>query len=697
MSSKTVWTLSDSENENDQLVSLVSDLPEHSSKFNNQVDQQSSLVCDQFISCNSTNVNENLQTYNSELLNLHNKNFDDTNNKLLNSNVVCISSDSEESLQPHIESILHVSNTFYEDSDIGSSSDINSTTVDILKSRDLLEYDDLGIQEIKQAECNNKKSILNISLTNKTVDITDISIPDSNNKESDLSQQNINQNTTKKLLQKCNSKIGTNKSDIPLDCRKNNLENSSISFSNHGIYLDDFNNFENPCITLNNSLDFQINEGRFVTENIQNVESQTLQNSTNANKEKHYSDEVICIDLTEEDLHDSKTTKQNQHNSFVNNSNAFEFEQNSIISEKESFALSALDNNDSSIKSYVKDDSLDSLEEEFKRSVFSTYRMRTNKLNTPAEKYTKTNESKFKNIKNKLKIDLDSRDNLKRKTTPFFNSPSKKKLKISLPEHNNKDQAKSKDIVMDIIKKDESYKTKELKDTSLPKLSENDQNTEFIKKERLKALKPENCLQHVTCQIDESIVEKVKLSMETLSKIYDNCNFEKVNIMHPCVCWIRTIPNGLLEEPDIEICKHMYLFYTASELAELLLKTDNGRQHCLLKNFLIKKKQQNQTKRKFHVMCFGYEKFKTKVRRKELPSKSSKLKEKAAVITVSNLEKAMIAFEFKMKIDFIFIEELKDLMVLLQQLTKSIAEEPYKNATRKAVICTSSGSSVKVS
>ena len=691
MSGKNGWNLSESESENEN-DRLASDLPGNSNETNIKIDN--SIVRNK---SNKSSSKENLLICNDVMVSLENKKHGSANEKILNlkeSNVICISSDSEESLP--VESVLHVSNTFYEDSETSLLIDSNSSALSLLKPSDLTSNDSLRKEHLAE-----NSIIKNVSSMKKQVDKTtdfDDNILQVKEKDLSINHRSMNESTIIKVLEDNNCKSSVNKSDLKLDSKISNLEDSSASFSNHGIYLDDFDNFEYPCTPLSDSFNFQTKKDSFVTENFHSVASKTPQSSKNAYQEKHSSGGVICIDLTEETSPQSENTKKNNQRSFENSSNAHEVIQSSISFEKESFALSTLGKIGSPINSSNKDDSFDSLDEEIKKSVFSTYRMRSNKSNLSKKKFTKTKESELENIINTPEVDLVSQENLKRKTTPPLDySPLKKKTKVSLPENKNENQAISKKQLIDTVQKNERCKTKKIIVTSVPKVSESDQNTEFINKERLKALKPENCMQHVTCQIDESVVEKVKLSMETLSKLYDNCNFEKVNIMHPCVCWVRTIPNGLLEEPDIEMSKHTYLFYTASELAELLLKTDNGKLHCSLKNFLIETKQQRQSKVKFHLICFGFEKFKTKVRRKELPAKSSKAKDKASVITVSKLEKAVIAFEFKMKIDFVFVEELKDLMVLLQQLTKSIAEEPYKNATRKAVVCTSSGSSIKVS
>ena len=695
MSGKNIWNLSESESENEDR--LASDLPENSYKTNNKIDN--SIVRNQSI---NSNLKENLLTCDDVMVSSENKKYGSTNDKILNfkdSNVICISSDSEDSLPPEVESVLHVSNTFYLDSETSLLTDVNSTAVSLLKPSDLTRNDSPQKEYIKSklAENSNTKSVSSIKkLVDKTTGF-DNNILQFTEKDLSINHQSINESTIKKVSDDSNSKSSVNKSDLKLDSKISNLEDSSVSFSNHGIYLDDFDNFEYPCTPLSDSFNFQTKKDSFLTEKFHSVASKTPESLKNVNQEKHSRGEIFCIDLTEETSPESEKTKKNHQRSIANSSNAKEVIQSSMSFSKESFSLNTSGKIDSSINSSNNDDSFDSLDEEIKKSVFNTYRMRKNNSNVSNKKLTKTKESELDSIKVTPEVDLVSQENLKRKTTPPLDYPLKKKTKVSLPEKKRENQAKSKKQLIDTVQENKRCKTKEIRVTSVPKVSENDQNTEFINKERLKALKPENCMQHVTCQIDESLVEKVKLSMETISKLYDNCNFEKVNIMHPCVCWVRTIPNGLLEEPDVEMSKHTYLFYTASELAELLFKTDKGKLHCSLKNFLIKTKQQRQSKVKFHLICFGFEKFKTKVRRKELPAKSSKLNDKASVVTVSKLEKAVIAFEFKMKIDFVFVEELKDLMVLLQQLTKSIAEEPYKNATRKAIVCTSSGSSIKVS
>lgn len=238
--------------------------------------------------------------------------------------------------------------------------------------------------------------------------------------------------------------------------------------------------------------------------------------------------------------------------------------------------------------------------------------------------------------------------------------------------------------------------------------------------ENLKVLKPEECLKHLSCYIDESIL-KLFPGDNLLSELssQSECTYEVRHLDKPVICWerksIEYFANAItmvvegkhhqaVPETDMLTVLH------TDQLIPLVYAYSNDDIGITLSQWALSFQSAYHSKR-IHLVCVGLKKYLSKVKSKNQKAlketvwhenmvdqskpKSNK-KSKLLVVTSDAIDRAFVDLQLHTDIDIMCIENENELMMLLQQFTKSVAEAPYKKMKKGNISFVNDKSSVKV-
>nr|CAB3242475.1 crossover junction endonuclease EME1 [Phallusia mammillata] len=236
----------------------------------------------------------------------------------------------------------------------------------------------------------------------------------------------------------------------------------------------------------------------------------------------------------------------------------------------------------------------------------------------------------------------------------------------------------------------------------------------------LKSLKPEECLKRIVCEVDSTIAAMFDTDQLIAALNFDSdVKFQESRHAFPSVRWKRLLTfyqaneqqtltgtETMQDEPEMLAVIPVHEF--------VLLVDAHKNDFCnSLSHWACEILNQNPGYN-MHLVCIGIESYKRKIKgkaqreyRKLVGNEGNSVKDQKKgnkknkkgdlpEISVSDIEDALVMLQINSNFNTMFVESLEEFVLLVQQMSKSVAEAPYKRMKRQNVQFINEKSSVKI-
>lgn len=318
---------------------------------------------------------------------------------------------------------------------------------------------------------------------------------------------------------------------------------------------------------------------------------------------------------------------------------------------------------------------------------------------------------KRRQVENEGPIVVESDDDL-----PVFSLPSKpynqRENREASMDLNKKPKCVSSSSSLDMPKVVASNEKNALQSESkVRKTIQNPSKNNEVKSNlnaRLKALKPEECLKYIECEISsklECLFEHFNLLDNLKKDFVATCILTQGEI--PCVRWRRMVSSIIDNESQNEGCgeeKDVLIAVSAVNFIKMINApiVDTNLEETLsswIEAIQIRRNDSN-----IHLVCIGLEKYNKSLKAKKARQDKkgdcelNKKRRKTVIPDVSpyDIETASLQLHINFNITITYVETAEEFVTLVKQMTKSVGEAPYKRMKRQDVQFINEIPSVKI-
>ncbi|XP_078487344.1 structure-specific endonuclease subunit EME1 [Ciona intestinalis] len=226
----------------------------------------------------------------------------------------------------------------------------------------------------------------------------------------------------------------------------------------------------------------------------------------------------------------------------------------------------------------------------------------------------------------------------------------------------------------------------------------------------LKALRPEESLKQMVCLVDPKVEAMVGCGVVGQLCEGSVASYQVTDGRFSCVKWRRKVElYGTDETSSVtmttDVQDEPYVLLVLPCVDFLGIVSNRGSVTC---NAWVEELKQSFPACQVHVVCFGMTKYRRKVKnnaqknfRQQVLQNSEKVtkntkKKPSFELTDFEIEELLVELQLTSGFKVIFVESSDELVLLIQQTTKSVAEAPYKRMKRNNVQFINDKASVKV-